>query len=171
MMTEGSIFTGDKKPQLDIDYSQVVARGVATASLMGTVRLNKKFVKKATVEQLAIIVVQWLVQGVKQKNIIKNLVKQGVPSEFATELAEKVKLAVDDYKKTPEGAKVLSRKYRNQAIAGFVWFVIGLAITIGTFSAASGGGTYVIAYGAIVWGIFGLIYGLIGWVKYRSGVR
>jgi hypothetical protein len=170
-MTEGSIFTGDKKVQLDLDYSQVVAKGVAATSVMGTVRINKKFVKKATVEQLAVVVVQWVVQGAKQKSIIKSLVKQGVSSEFATELAEKVKLAVDDYKKTPEGMKVLSRKYRNQMITGFVWFVIGMAITIGTFMAASGGGTYFIAYGAIIWGIIGLIIGLIGWVKYKRGAR
>ena len=43
-------------------------------------------------------------------------------------------------------------------IFGLVLIVIGLAITVGTRDAAesSGGGTYVVAYGPMVWG--GLLF-------------
>lgn len=43
---------------------------------------------------------------------------------------------------------------------GALFFVGGIIITIVTFSAAAGGGTYVVAWGAIVFGLIQLVRGL-----------
>jgi hypothetical protein len=43
---------------------------------------------------------------------------------------------------------------------GALWFVGGSAVTILTYSNASGGGRYVVAYGAIIFGAFQFFRGL-----------
>jgi hypothetical protein len=48
---------------------------------------------------------------------------------------------------------------RNMAI-GAVVCLIGIAVTAGTYSAASSGGHYVVAWGAIVFGAFQFLKGL-----------
>jgi hypothetical protein len=48
---------------------------------------------------------------------------------------------------------------------GLLIAVIGLAITIGTYSAASGGGRYVIAWGAIAVGAWRFLLGLYQFVR------
>jgi hypothetical protein len=151
--------------------AQLVATGVSRTSLMNGVRINKKFVKKATADDLAMVAVQWLAQGAKEKAVIKVLVKQKVEPEYAADLTARVKTAYDEYLSSPMGRSVLSKKYRGQMIWGFIWFAIGLAVTIGTFVAAGSSGTFYIMYGAIIWGIGGLIVGLIGWMKYRSSPK
>jgi hypothetical protein len=164
-------FTSEKEAIQPItDLPKIVADATAQTKLFENIKINKKFVKKANPEELATAVTKLMVQGVKEKRMQKLLVKQGVEPDYATNLVARIKQAVDDFKKTPEGRRSLSRKYRNQMIAGFIWFAIGLAVTIGTFMAASEGGTYIIAYGAIIWGIGGLIVGLIGWIRYSRSV-
>jgi len=44
---------------------------------------------------------------------------------------------------------------------GALWFIGGIVITAVTYSAASGGGTYVVTWGAIIFGAFQFIKGLI----------
>lgn len=57
---------------------------------------------------------------------------------------------------------------KNMAM-GALWFIGGLLVTLATYSSAQGGGTYVIAYGAI---IAGAIQFLIGAVQLsKSGDR
>ena len=53
-------------------------------------------------------------------------------------------------------SQMRSRAIRDAAkknmLYGGLWCVGGTAVTIGTYSAASGGGSYVVAWGAIVFG-------------------
>ena len=44
---------------------------------------------------------------------------------------------------------------------GFLWFIGGLLITICTYSAAADGGTYVVAWGAVIFGAIQFVQGLI----------
>jgi hypothetical protein len=56
-------------------------------------------------------------------------------------------------------------------IYGALWAVGGTAATVGTLVSAShksGGGTYFVAWGAIIFGIIDFIRGLTGWLKYRQ---
>lgn len=48
-------------------------------------------------------------------------------------------------------------------IFGALWCIGGIVVTIVTYNAASGGGTYVIAWGAILFGGIQLLKGLINY--------
>jgi hypothetical protein len=63
------------------------------------------------------------------------------------------RLALEDFKD----------RQRRAIVGGLLLFGVGAAITLLTQSAAeaSGGGTYIIAYGPIVWGIIYLLKGLL----------
>ncbi len=50
---------------------------------------------------------------------------------------------------------------------GALWFIGGLVVTVATYAAAIGGGTYVIAYGAIIYGIVQFIRGALEYNKTR----
>ena len=68
-----------------------------------------------------------------------------------------------------EENKVLANKYARTMLYGVIWAVGGTIVTMATYSAASkGGGTYVVAWGAILFGIFDFFKGLFGWLKYKE---
>jgi hypothetical protein len=50
-------------------------------------------------------------------------------------------------------------------IFGALWCIGGIVITAVTFGAASGGGTYVVAWGAIIFGAIQFFRGLAGTVE------
>ena len=50
---------------------------------------------------------------------------------------------------------------KRNMLYGTLWFVGGLVVTVGTLSAASGGGTYIIAWGALLFGGIQFVQGLI----------
>lgn len=52
-----------------------------------------------------------------------------------------------------QGAKEMKSARKKGMIFGLLWFFGGLAVTIFTYNAASEGGTYIVAWGAMLWGI------------------
>ena len=52
---------------------------------------------------------------------------------------------------------------RRQIVIGGLLFVVGMAVTIGTYSAASGGGTYFVAWGPAIAGLANVIRGLLAY--------
>jgi hypothetical protein len=59
---------------------------------------------------------------------------------------------------------MLRRRGRRQVITGSILFVVGLLITIGTLGHAessAGGGTYIVAWGPMIFGIIAIIRGLL----------
>jgi len=59
---------------------------------------------------------------------------------------------------------VLASKYARHMLYGILWLVGGTVVTVATYKAASGGETYIIAWGAILFGIIEFFSGLIGWL-------
>lgn len=59
----------------------------------------------------------------------------------------------------------LKQRGRKRMIFGALWFVGGLIVTATTYAAASSGGTYVITYGAIIYGIVLFIQGVLDYNK------
>jgi hypothetical protein len=57
----------------------------------------------------------------------------------------------------PEKTKALGRK---NMISGALWCIGGIIVTVATLNAASNGGTYIIAWGAILFGAVQFIQGL-----------
>jgi len=67
-----------------------------------------------------------------------------------------------------ESIEDLVEKNKNRIIRGLVWTILGIVITWITYDIASEqGGTYLICWGAVIFGIIDLLAGLFGWVKYK----
>ncbi|SES98103.1 hypothetical protein [Thalassotalea agarivorans] len=94
--------------------------------------------------------------GKSRDDIVHSLVEQGVDTESAN-------FVVSDLEKVRKQQKFEASK-KNIGI-GALWCLGGLAVTGATYSAASGGGTYVVAYGAVV---IGAVQFLIGLVQYSA---
>lgn len=63
------------------------------------------------------------------------------------------------------------RRGKSLLIYGLIIFVLGLAITVGTYAAASNGGTYIVSWGFLLVGIISIIRGSIQMVAdKRAGV-
>jgi hypothetical protein len=63
--------------------------------------------------------------------------------------------------------KVDSQGLKNMGL-GLVWFVVGCAVTFVTYGIASGGGHYVVAFGAILAGAAQFFVGVVQYIKFLS---
>ena len=95
---------------------------------------------------------QLMKQGVSNFKIEQHLTQRGVPAGDARTVVIQLQ-------------QMRSKAYRDegikQAAIGAVICIIGIAVTVGTYSAASGGGTYVVAWGAIIFGGWRFLRGLM----------
>lgn len=111
-------------------------------------------------------------EGKDKRGLTKEFVKLGWPKETATQFVddvdEELKRCVEEYRRTPEGRQAMAAQSRRRMLYGFVWAAGGTAVTIGTYEAASEGGVFFIAWGAIIFGIVDFLRGLFGWLKYRD---
>ncbi len=86
----------------------------------------------------------------------KSLVSRGASPEIAKKVASEAQSAIK---------KLRREKYKNRMVRGFLWTIVGVIITCGTYAFADNlGGKFVLLYGAIIFGIIDLVAGLIGWV-------
>jgi hypothetical protein len=120
------------------------------------------------VDQLTGHIATLLAQGQSQEKVAKILVDQGWEDETARKFVQSVGAALEDYRNSPEGRQALSSKYIRHMGFGALWFIGGGLFTAVTYGAASsGGGTYVVAYGAIIAGAIEFCWGLFGYLKNR----
>ena len=120
------------------------------------------------VDQLAGHVATLLAQGQSQEKVAGILVGQGWDEETARQFVQGVGAALDDYRNSPEGRRLVASKYLKHMGFGALWFIGGGLFTAVTYGAASsGGGTYVVAYGAIIVGAIEFFWGLFGYLKNR----
>jgi uncharacterized membrane protein len=64
-----------------------------------------------------------------------------------------------------ELASAIRRKARNSALISGAIFAAGLVLSLGTLSATRAGGTYVVFWGAIVFGLYGCIRGIVRYAR------
>ena len=57
---------------------------------------------------------------------------------------------------------------KKNMLYGALWFIGGVVVTIGTYSAASGGGSYLVAWGAILFGGIQFLQGLYQYATSRD---
>jgi hypothetical protein len=120
------------------------------------------------VDQLAGHIATLLTQGQSQDKVAGILVEQGWEEETARKFVQSVNAALEDYRSSPEGRQALASKYLKHVGFGALWFIGGGLFTAITYgSASSGGGTYVVAYGAIIAGAIEFFWGLFGYLKHR----
>lgn len=127
--------------------------------------------EEKALEQLSQFVAGELAEGKSKNKVIKQLVKQGIPEVSATQLVYEIEQMINQYKQSSEGRRVLASKYARHMLYGILWALGGTIVTGVTFVAAASspsGGRYIVAYGAIVFGIVDFFRGLFGWFKYRD---
>lgn len=113
----------------------------------------------AAMQQLTEHVAQRIAQGAGDKKIIKELTSEGMSQQDAEDTVAHVRQAIADYKRTPEGKAAMRGKYIKHIIFGLLWFAGGTIVTVATYS---NGGTYIVAWGAIIIGALESLYGIGG---------
>jgi hypothetical protein len=90
--------------------------------------------------------------GVPPQQIQANLVEQGLDQESAATVVRNLNQLRSEA--TREAGK-------KNMLYGALWCIGGIAVTAATYGAASGGGSYVVAWGAIAFGAIQFFRGLI----------
>jgi len=109
-----------------------------------------------------------LSRGVKRDQIIKQLVTRGWHGSDAVELVTRVEREIAEYKQSAEGRQVLAAAYKKHMIYGVLWFAGGTVVTVFTFATSKPGGSYWVAWGAMLFGLIDFFRGWIGWRKHRG---
>lgn len=86
------------------------------------------------------------------------LIDQGMPVDAAEAVVNNVENNI---------LKQLKSRAVKDVVFGLLWTVGGTVVTVVTYAGASGGGRYVVAYGAIIFGAIQFIKGLINLAKYN----
>jgi hypothetical protein len=63
-------------------------------------------------------------------------------------------------------AEAIRKAGKKAMLHGGLWCIGGTVVTLVTYAAASGGGTYIIAWGAIIFGAFQFFRGLWQWLRH-----
>ncbi len=95
----------------------------------------------------------YLLDVIKQENREWVKVRDLSGNEGFIDGATKIKVG-------PETAKATKAAGRKNMLYGALWLIGGIVVTVVSYSAASGGGTYLITWGAIIFGGFQFVQGL-----------
>lgn len=129
-------------------------------------------VKVLTLAKLKDLIAADLSRRLKPKAIVNGMVRfRKIPEARAQELMDAADKAFQEMAASPQGRKVLASKNARLMGIGFLWAVGGAIVTAVSYSAASSsptGGRYIVAWGAVLFGIFDIIRGFIGWMKYKD---
>ena len=109
-----------------------------------------------------------LSRGVNRDQIIKQLVMRGWHGSDAVEMVNRVEREIAEYRQSAEGRQVLAAAYKKHMIYGALWFAGGTVVTVFTFATAKPGGSYWVAWGAMLFGLIDFFRGWIGWRKHRG---
>lgn len=82
---------------------------------------------------------------------MQSLIEQGLTAEQANTVVTQLQ---EQYKKE------VNKAADKMMLYGALWFIGGVAVTAVTYAAATGGGTYVVTYGAILYGVIQFCVGL-----------
>jgi hypothetical protein len=83
--------------------------------------------------------------------VIQALVAQGIDVQSAELVVSSLQTHI---------AEAKNEKANKDMLYGALWCIGGIVVTVGTMSAASGGGTYVVAWGAILFGAIQFLQGM-----------
>jgi hypothetical protein len=100
-----------------------------------------------------------LVAGKQPAMIVSELVGAGWAQEHATDFVHQVNTAIRSARRNAG---------RKQMWVGAAWIVGGVLVTVISYAAASRGGTYLLAWGAVIFGAYDMIRGFVTWVSNRE---
>lgn len=94
--------------------------------------------------------------GKSPEDVVANLVEQGLDAESANTVLNSIIEGRLEHK---------NAQAKKNILYGSLWALGGTLVTLATLSAAKGGGSYVVAWGAIVLGAVQLLQGLFQYKK------
>lgn len=105
--------------------------------------------------------------------ITKELMKQGwrekTAYRFVSNIEAELKRGFEEYVRTPSGREAMASVGKRRMLHGILWAAGGGAVTAGSYYAAAyEGGLVILTWGAIIFGIYDFVRGLIEWLKYRD---
>lgn len=112
---------------------------------------NQQTTPEQAVQQIYQYAASLMRSGTKPDIIRQNLVQRGLTAEQAN-------IVVINLQKARK--KALQQAGQRDLLIGAGVCLLGIVITVATFSAARGGGTYVVAWGAIIFGAIQFFRGL-----------
>lgn len=74
----------------------------------------------------------------------------------------------NQYKESPGERRIMARKYSDKMLIGLAFLVAGAFLTVVGYSVREACGLYFIFWGAIVYGLYDFVRGLVGWLEYRE---
>jgi hypothetical protein len=106
----------------------------------------------------------------KQDWLVKKLEKKfGMPQSVAENLIQQLQVEIEKYLKSPQYRQDLASQGKRKMIIGLLFAVGGGVLTIvGLTAAMEQGGTFVIWWGAVIFGLWDFISGMIQWLKNRE---
>lgn len=114
---------------------------------------NQNQDREAAVNQIYEYAAMLMVNQNKSAHEAKSaLIDQGLDEESASAVVTTLEQQINDAKR---------EKANKDMIYGALWCIGGIVVTAVTYSNASGGGTYVVAWGAILFGAVQFIKGLV----------
>ena len=119
-------------------------------------QLAKSGTAEQQAQEIENLVVDRLLEGKNAREIAGELEKGGSSKEEAIRYVT----AMEQYiKNSPEGRRQLAAKYSKRVLFGFFWVAAGVTATM-VFEGW-------LFWGAILFGLWDILSGLVGWVKYH----
>ena len=109
-----------------------------------------------------------LMRGEGKDAIAARLAAYGWPMERAYAYIADKAFHLNIYLKPDKGKATPAGSYRRQIWRGLISVALGAVLAFLTFSMASfAGGFYLVFLGPLVWGLYELVSGIIGWLRHR----
>lgn len=116
--------------------------------------------EKEAVEAVYRYAASLMSEGKNDHQIVTALTDQGLDKESAAVVTDALRKQFNQ-----EMGGVNKKQGSRNMLYGMLWAVGGTIVTVATFSAASGGGTYIVTYGAIIGGVIQFIVGAVQYSK------
>lgn len=125
--------------------------------------------KDPVTEQEKEVIYNMLLNGSRKSAVLSTMLEQGFDKEQLKVTIEEQSIKVKEYKKSDDGVKEMIDINKGRIKNGLISIALGTVLTVGgrIISGAFDWTIYYVFYGAIFWGIFTLIRGLIGLSSYK----
>ena len=102
--------------------------------------------------------------GYERERIKEKLAQSGIPADGEDRLINIVATSRRANASKP-APNVDKDQYTAKMIWGAIWCIGGIIVTVISYAARANVGVYVVAWGAILWGLIDFIRGLIGYIS------
>lgn len=116
------------------------------------------------------IIYEMLLNGDRKSAVLSTMLEQGYEKNQLKDAIEEKAIQVKEYKHSPEGIKEMIDINKKRIKNGFIAIILGGVLTVvaylvsGIFDAFY----FYFFYGAILWGMYSLVRGIIGFIIYKS---